>query len=113
MFVLFMCRKKERKMAAEGTSILIVYYSMYGHVRTVSGKITRALREQNDRPSTFFDNVRLQMAQEVKKGIEAKGAKATLMQVPETLSDEGKGCIRQLRLDLHLDLDVADYCVQC
>eukprot|EP01138_Halocafeteria_seosinensis_P004430 gb/GECG01004531.1/.p1 GENE.gb/GECG01004531.1/~~gb/GECG01004531.1/.p1 ORF type:complete len:207 (+),score=31.64 gb/GECG01004531.1/:1-621(+) len=49
-------------MAAEGTSILIVYYSMYGHVRT--------------------------MAQEVKKGLESKGATVDLKQVPETLPEE-------------------------
>ena len=45
--------------------IAIVYYSMYGHVRTL------ALAE--------------------KKGLEAAGCEVTLLKVPETLSDEVLG----------------------
>eukprot|EP00961_Rhodomonas_salina_P123236 1660025-Rhodomonas_salina.1 len=42
--------------------IAIIYYSMYGHIRT--------------------------MALAIKKGIEAAGCEAVLLQVPETLSDD-------------------------
>ena len=44
------------------TQVGIVYYSMYGHIRT--------------------------MALEVKKGLEAVGCKVTLLRVEETLPDE-------------------------
>ena len=47
--------------------IAIVYYSMYGHVRTL------ALAE--------------------KKGLESAGCEVTLLKVPETLSDEVLGCV--------------------
>ena len=47
------------------TKIAIVYYSMYGHVRT--------------------------LAQGIKKGLESAGATVDLLQVPETLPQEVLG----------------------
>ena len=52
----------EEHSRATHAQIAIVYYSMYGHVRTI--------------------------ALEVKKGLEAAGCKVTLLRVPETLPDE-------------------------
>eukprot|EP00285_Hemiselmis_virescens_P018269 CAMPEP_0173391934 /NCGR_PEP_ID=MMETSP1356-20130122/18669_1 /TAXON_ID=77927 ORGANISM="Hemiselmis virescens, Strain PCC157" /NCGR_SAMPLE_ID=MMETSP1356 /ASSEMBLY_ACC=CAM_ASM_000847 /LENGTH=163 /DNA_ID=CAMNT_0014349637 /DNA_START=162 /DNA_END=649 /DNA_ORIENTATION=+ len=51
--------------STSGPKIAIIYYSTYGHVRTMAGAM--------------------------KKGIEAGGGTATLLQIPETLSAEVLG----------------------
>lgn len=58
-------REQPARQDQNQTSIAVVYYSTWGHVRT--------------------------MAAEIAKGIEAAGAKATLYRVPETLSEEVRG----------------------
>lgn len=68
--------------AGTGPVIYIVYYSLYGHIRKVRAA-------QPARVVDVLIQRHIQMADEVKVGLEKGGATVKLWQVAETLPEEG------------------------